>query len=200
MNHWAFRLRRVLQKQACVLVTVGPVKGSAPRSPGTRMLVTADKCRGSIGGGNLEFTAISRARELLVTAQDSSYELQFFGLGPALNQCCGGSVKILFEVFMPGVPGWLEQYITCLEQDGDAVLLTGLADGRPRKLVLDHQHEFTPELPPEVRTTVARLINNPDRIVFIDDPNTYWLEPVREQRQQLYVFGAGHVGKVRSSS
>ncbi len=195
MNHWAFRLRRLLQTEACVLVTVGPVRGSAPRSPGTRMLVSQDKCRGSIGGGNLEFTAIHRARELLVQAPATGYEVQLYGLGPALNQCCGGSVQILFEVFNNGAPGWLDEYIACLEHGRDAVLLTGLTGGNSQKLVLDQNVSSDNKLPAEINAAVSELSKKPAAMVFIDDPQTFWLEPVQQNRAQLYIFGAGHVGK-----
>ena len=38
---------------AIVLVTVVAVRGSAPREVGTKMIVTASGCIGSIGGGQL---------------------------------------------------------------------------------------------------------------------------------------------------
>ena len=48
--------------------TVGEVRdtqGSVPREAGTRMLVAADgEAAGTVGGGHLEWQAISRAREL----------------------------------------------------------------------------------------------------------------------------------------
>jgi xanthine dehydrogenase accessory factor len=48
-----------------VQVTVASVKGSVPRGPGTKMLVTADKLFGTIGGGHLEYIAIDAARRQL---------------------------------------------------------------------------------------------------------------------------------------
>ena len=50
---------------AGVLVTVADVRGHAPRDAGAKMVVAADAAWGSIGGGNLEETAIARARALL---------------------------------------------------------------------------------------------------------------------------------------
>src|SRR6185312_810668 len=41
-----------------VLVTVLEVRGHAPRDPGTKMVVAADGSWGSVGGGNLEESAI----------------------------------------------------------------------------------------------------------------------------------------------
>ncbi|MCB1806478.1 MAG: xanthine dehydrogenase accessory protein XdhC, partial [Candidatus Competibacteraceae bacterium] len=73
-----------------VWVTVARVRGSTPREAGTKMLVTQDTLYGTIGGGNLEFEAISIARELLtVSLPQNNPGLHRFPLGPSLGQCCG---------------------------------------------------------------------------------------------------------------
>jgi xanthine dehydrogenase accessory protein XdhC len=75
-----------------VLVRVAKAKGSTPREAGTAMLVTASAAHGTIGGGRLEWEAISRARELLAgDARASAFEMP---LGPAVGQCCGGRVRL----------------------------------------------------------------------------------------------------------
>lgn len=81
-----------------VLVTVLGVKGSAPRDSGTKMLVAADICVDTIGGGHLEYAAINRARALLVAGENCQH-LEEFPLGPKLGQCCGGRVTLLYECF-----------------------------------------------------------------------------------------------------
>ena len=48
-----------------VLVTVAEVRGHAPRDAGAKMLVGTDQTWGSVGGGNLEETAVRRAREMI---------------------------------------------------------------------------------------------------------------------------------------
>ena len=45
-----------------VLAEVAVAKGSTPREAGAAMLVTADACLGTIGGGRLEWEATARAR------------------------------------------------------------------------------------------------------------------------------------------
>ena len=103
------QLVEVLGQERCVVVTLDSVIGSAPRETGCRMIVTVDKTFGSIGGGNLEFEATAHAQELLTKESMPGQELQPFALGPALNQCCGGSVTLLFECYEANVPGWLEE-------------------------------------------------------------------------------------------
>ncbi len=86
------------QGSAYVLVTVLDVKGSAPREAGTKMLVTADASVDTIGGGQLEFIAIQKARQLLLENRACQL-LEEFPLGPKLGQCCGGRVSLLLECF-----------------------------------------------------------------------------------------------------
>ena len=99
----------VLGRERCVVVTLDSIIGSAPREVGCRMIVTSDKIFGSIGGGNLEFKATAHAQGLLAEEHMPGQVHQPFALGPALNQCCGGSVSLLFECYETAVPGWLEE-------------------------------------------------------------------------------------------
>lgn len=82
--------------QAGVLVTILGSAGSAPRKSGSKMVVTADQSFDTIGGGQLEFLLIQKARELLLN-NHSEPVLEHFPLGPKLGQCCGGSVSVLLE-------------------------------------------------------------------------------------------------------
>ena len=59
--------------QAYVLVSVVALKGSSPRGVGSKMLVTADAMFDSIGGGHLEYKAISEARSRLQQGGDTQF-------------------------------------------------------------------------------------------------------------------------------
>jgi xanthine dehydrogenase accessory factor len=78
-----------------VVVEVASTAGSAPRDAGTRMLVSADALRGTIGGGHLELQATTIARERLRRGERGVEERRF-ALGPSLGQCCGGAVTLAF--------------------------------------------------------------------------------------------------------
>jgi xanthine dehydrogenase accessory factor len=87
--------------QPGVLVTVIEVRGHAPREAGAKMVVSREFSWGSAGGGNLEATAIARARELISSgaAEPEICEMQ---LNPHARtehgrQCCGGVVRLLLE-------------------------------------------------------------------------------------------------------
>jgi xanthine dehydrogenase accessory factor len=94
--------------ERCVIVTLLAVEGSTPREAGTRMLVSARGCRGTIGGGNLEHQAIDQARRMLVDEGSRRFAVQDYPLGPLLAQCCGGRVRLMLESIGPVDRPWLE--------------------------------------------------------------------------------------------
>jgi xanthine dehydrogenase accessory factor len=103
------RLRQ--ERRPGVLVTVSEVRGHAPREAGAKMVVALSgpgaeasarpQTWGSVGGGNLEETALVRAAELLagppggpvlLTLQLTERSRTDHG-----RQCCGGEVTLLLE-------------------------------------------------------------------------------------------------------
>lgn len=83
-----------LQQQHAVLVTVQSHSGSVPRQAGAWMAVFADHTVGTVGGGQLEWQAIERARARL-TGETGEPVLRY-ALGPSLGQCCGGVVFLSY--------------------------------------------------------------------------------------------------------
>ena len=83
-----------LARKPAVLVQVDKAQGSVPREPGAWMAVFDDEFVGTVGGGHLEFEAITQARLLLTSG---SVKVARFALGPSLGQCCGGVVHLRFE-------------------------------------------------------------------------------------------------------
>lgn len=78
-----------------IRITVTKTAGSAPRDAGTQMLVWANRTEGTIGGGTLEWEAMLEARRMLQDGRGS--HCTTLPLGPALGQCCGGSVSLRWE-------------------------------------------------------------------------------------------------------
>jgi len=76
-------------------IRVVETRGSTPRESGTRMWVGASEIRGTIGGGNLEYTALKIAREMLLSGETERQRR--FVLGDALGQCCGGNTTLAFK-------------------------------------------------------------------------------------------------------
>ena len=99
MRIWSVVAEMIASHGRCALVTVAEVRGSAPREPGARMVIAPNGgFRGTIGGGELEWQAIGVARDTL-SCDTPAATLSLLTLGPDLGQCCGGSVRLLTEVF-----------------------------------------------------------------------------------------------------
>ncbi|MBU0861444.1 MAG: xanthine dehydrogenase accessory protein XdhC [Alphaproteobacteria bacterium] len=75
-----------------IKVTVARTAGSVPREAGTQMMVWADRTAGTIGGGALEWEAMAAARRMITEGRAA--QVLTLPLGPALGQCCGGSVTL----------------------------------------------------------------------------------------------------------
>jgi xanthine dehydrogenase accessory factor len=99
MPHLSPLLAFMTSHAPCVLITVTQAKGSTPRDEGTMMVVAHDRVCGTIGGGQLEYMAIDRARAMLQTG-DQSADMAV-PLGPEIGQCCGGRVHLSLTQLTP---------------------------------------------------------------------------------------------------
>jgi len=84
------------QDTPAILIEITRTRGSVPRHSGTRMLVSVTHTEGTIGGGHLEWQAITTARAMLGSGDATARTIDY-PLGPALGQCCGGTVALRFE-------------------------------------------------------------------------------------------------------
>ena len=84
------------------LVEVAGTKGSTPREKGAFMLVSQAAIFGTIGGGQLEYMAIDKARQMVGKeariAVDEVCATLDVPLGPEIGQCCGGRVEVLIRL------------------------------------------------------------------------------------------------------
>ena len=154
------------------MVSILDTRGSAPREAGARMVVLGDgSYSGTIGGGALEWKAIADAQQGIAAAAATGavppLRQSQQALGPDLGQCCGGSVRLLLEVFDPARLAELRPLLAA-EQLG-AFTALGRMDGYAvsRDVVLLEQ---------AIRPGIL-------------------LEQFGEPRQTLALFGAGHVGR-----
>ena len=98
-------IEAVEREGGAVVVMVAEAQGSVPREAGAAMLVTAFRITDTIGGGTVEHRAMAHARTMLSGADDDALErnqdglILDFPLGPALDQCCGGHMRVAFAVF-----------------------------------------------------------------------------------------------------
>jgi xanthine dehydrogenase accessory factor len=151
-------------------IRVADTRGSAPREAGTRMWVGPADTHGTIGGGNLEYTALKIAREMLLSGE-TSHQRKFV-LGDTLGQCCGGHVTLAFTKV-----GTIER-----EPEEFHVVLFGAGHvGKEVALILErlpcHLTWVDPrpdQFPPE---TTARVVIEDEPIFAVDDapPNALYL-------------------------
>ena len=124
---WAARaLTAVRRGEALAMVTVVVAEGSTPREAGARMLVGEQGQSGTIGGGALEHRATDQARRMLTS--ERSWALQDYPLGPFLQQCCGGHVRLLLERLDGGSADWLGEAAR-LETAGERYQLKARVQG-----------------------------------------------------------------------
>ena len=168
---WWDMARCWAQEEPLAMISVLACEGSAPRGPGTRMLVSATRAWGTIGGGALEFQAQEQARRAL-DLPAGAWRIQDYPLGPLLGQCCGGRVRLLVEH---------------LDAQGLAPL-QGIAEGA---LLVSHfsagriDRHWIAEGQPSALSARGERPTAGTRI----------LEAVGQWRRPVYLFGAGHVGQ-----
>lgn len=81
-----------------ILATIVEKEGSAPRSVGTKLLISPDSQTGTIGGGWMEAQVLAAAREML--AGQETVRLIRLGVNPVETEdtmACGGRVTVLLE-------------------------------------------------------------------------------------------------------
>lgn len=186
--------------ESAVWVGVADVRGSAPRAPGTRMLVTPRGIFGSIGGGHLELKAVELARQMLdddLAGLMPPARLEHYALGARLGQCCGGRVQLAFDVVtltdLPAVEH--ARALTAAGQSWVRVISPGAHGARimPLTQALTDTHQ------PELVASLQRLLEGPEEgatLTGLDAPGTHHVvELIRPAELQLTLFGAGHVGR-----
>ncbi|MDE1183553.1 xanthine dehydrogenase accessory protein XdhC [Paraburkholderia sp.] len=185
MQAWLTDLQHLLAHgDAAVLVTVARVEGSAPREAGTKMLVTRDSARHTIGGGHLEWKAIETARRVLKDGMRAPRmrRLERFALGPSLGQCCGGAVILAFERLDIGDLGWI----------------TSIAKRVAAGLSTVRSVSFGPSPDAVMLSDPEPGVEGPDCLLWdgagFDESSALLTETISPRDFPVVLFGAGHVG------
>lgn len=83
-----------------VTVTIVSTRGSVPQDAGAKMIVTDQGLDfGTIGGGRVEHTALSRAQEIIQNKTAITPLLVTWNLQKDIGMSCGGECTFLFEYF-----------------------------------------------------------------------------------------------------
>jgi xanthine dehydrogenase accessory factor len=185
MQVWLTDLQHLLAHgDAAVLVTVARVEGSAPREPGTKMIVTREDARYTIGGGHLEWKAIETARQVLKDGMHMQRmrRLERFALGPSLGQCCGGAVVLAFERLDVSDLNWVTSLAKRTAQGLSTVRSVSFAPMPDAVMLSD------PE--PGAEDTDCLLWDG----AGFDESGALLTETIAPRDFKVVLFGAGHVG------
>ena len=181
MRFWLKPLASTLAAgDAAMLVHVVGLSGSGPREVGAQMLVTEEDVMGTIGGGQLELSAIQSARERLGSGRAG---LIRWALGPELGQCCGGAVTLAFEPFASADHAWVQK------------LCAAAAEPEPvfRTLRLDEAGNLR-------RDSSAQRGGETIFSATLAGGRLILRERVNAPPQSVWLFGAGHVGRAVARS
>lgn len=187
---WAAQaLDAVARGEPLALVTVIAAEGSTPREAGTRMLITPAGQTGTIGGGALEYRAADQARRLLGQSE-RDWAVQDYPLGPFLQQCCGGHVRLLLERLDADDRAWLEPAARA-EADGRPYGLRASVCGtRLERAFFAEETQWV--------GAVALIDRNgeplPGRRPKLGEGDAL-VERINAARPRVLLFGAGHVGQ-----
>ena len=95
-------LEVAVQRARCgirgAMATVVARHGSAPGTPGQKLIATADgSAWGTVGGGAVEREVLASLQAMLEGGRSAKHEMRSFRLGAELGMCCGGSLDVLLE-------------------------------------------------------------------------------------------------------
>jgi xanthine dehydrogenase accessory factor len=191
---WVPVLVRFLSREPAVArVVVAEVRGSAPREPGAFMLVGHAGVEGSIGGGRLEWEAITAARELLGQSNSSlraPARLNKVVLAADVGQCCGGVVSL-----------WLDRFT---REDLDLLRAADAAGTRGAAVWSTSIHgssvERTVVRRPGASAAADQLLREPRQraqplLIRTPDGAITFLERLDDDLSAVWLYGAGHVGQ-----
>lgn len=137
------------------------------------MLVWAGGESGTIGGGALEWQAAAAARAQLRDGPQA--RVARVALGPKLGQCCGGAVTLLTEIFDA-------QILSAPPFDGSDPVIRPLPGA-------------TAATPPLALQRLRAIARNGSGEIRTGIHSGWMLEPLAKAQRELWIWGAGHVGR-----
>jgi xanthine dehydrogenase accessory factor len=197
----------VAQGEDVVTVTVAAARGSTPREPGARMIVTRAATIDTIGGGNLEAACVARAREMLAAGASTSPRLVRYPLGPGFGQCCGGVATLLFERIAANEVAWITA-VRAYARTGEPCILISGAEGcsAGARLVVARdacvgtlgEASLDARAAVQARALLAAGDDGPPRLLVLEAgpaSTVLYVDSIRPSAMQIVLFGAGHVGR-----
>lgn len=200
MTPWLHDLADLIaRKERGVSIAIASARGSVPRDAGTRMLVTASRAVGTIGGGHLEFRAVQIAREVL--QGETQVSLHRFPLGASLGQCCGGLVNLLFEPIEASSAQWVDALFMAQQSGQSATIVTathGIAHAGKMVVMGDSTCGSLGETKIDKQAIMLSRVGVCDgglACLKTINGHEYLFERVDPVAFNVALFGAGHVAR-----
>ena len=193
-------------RRTFVLATIVGRHGSAPRTAGTRMIVTDDgRAIGTIGGGLLEAHVLQKARDVLASGIPALLPFDLTHSDVAgMDMICGGRLDVLLEIVRPGstsatvVESWskaaaaieLSFFLTRVRISGGTVATIAHGLLQQERMVCGDI-----DLDPHTIAGVMRDCGRPNGLqIAATEEGILLIEPIIPA-ETVFVFGAGHVAQ-----
>lgn len=197
---------RLAAGQPFVLATIIQHHGSAPRTIGTRMLITVEKeIVGTIGGGLLEAETIRAAARM--NAQAPARFLNFdltHEDAAAMEMICGGSVKVFLDYIVPDdqLRALFAAWQAELSRGRKAMLVSEIYGDETQIDHVDHSllrwdnpGEENAASANNLHQALADITVNPAHIHILNREGRLVVMDPGCIAPALYIFGAGHVAR-----
>ncbi len=202
-------LQALESEHSVMLATIIATDGSTPASAFSKMVITRNAWKGTVGGGCMEADVVQAARDLYGTGKAGIVTFHLNEDNMVQGLICGGSLDILIEpVTRESVP--LLKNMQSLQNEGeDCIVATVLHnDGRViakkvlRKMpdgvngVVDGWSMITAlgMAQDQLNTSLSRVFHRAETQTIQLSDGTLLLEPVLGH-PHLMIFGGGHVSR-----
>lgn len=198
--------------RAFVLATIIRQQGSAPRTSGTRMLITSgEQIFGTIGGGLLEAKTMRAAVQMNAQTPAGILTFDLTNHDAAkMEMICGGQVQVLLD-YIPATDEnrvlfnrWREalshgrrEMLVSIVSGSDA------ASGSDTQIErIDHtllngncQPQALSSLPAGLRQKLSSILNSASHVQVLQEEGNLVVVDPGQIAPTLYIFGAGHVAQ-----
>jgi xanthine dehydrogenase accessory factor len=206
MKNILIRLNDLLSEgESPVLATIVRKDGSAPRTAGARMIVSADgSIYDTIGGGRLEANVIEDALAVSVSGQSMVAHYRLSGDdADSMEMICGGSVSVLIERIEPsnGTKALFQKAEDLVQKKKRFLFAAGYSAENGKQAVDVKRGILATD-----GTTAGDLVfpenswTGPDGCFPVsascieETHMRYFVEPVGSD-ETVYIFGGGHIAR-----
>jgi xanthine dehydrogenase accessory factor len=194
------------QGRAFVLATIIRQQGSAPRTAGTRMLITPEQeITGTIGGGLLEAETMRTAARMSAVAPARVLTFDLTNQDAAvMEMICGGSVQVLLDYIQPSDANraLFKAWKDIFSQGGRAMLVSSVYGDESHIQRIDHavlssdgSVQGALDFSAVGIEKLLHLMTQPAQIHVLRLEDRMVVADPGQMAPTLYIFGGGHVAR-----